>query len=190
MKRYFDHLRTLSEVKAEYKRLVKINHPDVGGDTATMQAINAQYAEAVKRIARDGEGRDRENAAKEIPLEFVAALSKIIALDGIEIDLVGAWLWVTGETYKHRAALKAAGYKWACKKLAWYWHPEWAAVERGSRKSLDEIKDKYGSSRLVGKAEHKAPQMLAEGERPKPSKRKAAAPRKRRPVSGQVAMQF
>ena len=69
MKRYFDHLRTLSEVKAEYKRLVKINHPDVGGDTATMQAINAQYAEAVKRIARNGEGRDRENAAFERAVE-------------------------------------------------------------------------------------------------------------------------
>lgn len=191
MKRYFDHLRTLSEVKAEYKRLVKINHPDVGGDTATMQAINAQYAEAVKRIACNGEGRDRENAAKEVPLEFVAALSKIVALDGIEIDLVGAWLWVTGETYKHRAALKAAGYKWACKKLAWYWHPEWAAVERGSKKSLDEIKDKYGSSRLVGRAERKAPQMLAGGEQPKAApKKRRAAPRKRRPVSGQMAMEF
>ena len=29
MKRYFDHLHTLAAIKAEYKALVKANHPDV-----------------------------------------------------------------------------------------------------------------------------------------------------------------
>ncbi len=194
MKRYFDSLRTLNEIKAEYKRLVKINHPDVGGDTATMQEINSQYSEAVKRIARDGEGRDRENAAKEVPMEFVTILAKVVALEGIEIDLVGSWLWITGETKRHKDALKAAGFRWASKKLAWYWYPEWAAVERGSRKSLDQIKDKYGSSRLVGKAEAKPAPMLGEAPKPKAAKPKTAAKRsssKRRKVpAGQVAMQF
>ena len=49
MKRYFDHLNTLAAIKAEYKALVKANHPDIGGDTATMQDINGQYACSRKR---------------------------------------------------------------------------------------------------------------------------------------------
>ena len=190
MKKYFDNLHTLNEIKAEYKRLAKIHHPDVGGETATMQAINSQYAEAVKRIARDGEGRDKENASKEVPLEFVSILSKVIALDAIEIDLVGAWLWITGNTYQHKDTLKASGFKWASKKQAWYWYPEWAAVERGSRKSLDEIKDKYGATRLVGKAAEKVTPLLDEAKKPAKQQRKPARPRKRRTSEGQVAMQF
>ena len=181
MNRYFDHLKTLAEIKAEYKRLAKRHHPDVGGDTATMQEINGQYEEAVKRIARTGEGRDREQAAKEVPQEFAAIISKVIALDGLDLDLVGAWLWATGETYKHREALKAAGFKWASKKVAWYWRPEWAAVSAGSRKSLDEIKDKYGTTRIMG-SDHKAPQQL--GAAKAEPKRKAS----KRQAAGQMAM--
>ena len=185
MKKYFDEFRTLTEIKAEYKRLVKINHPDVGGDTATMQEINAQYDEAVKRIAREGEGRDKENAAREVPAEFRAVLSKVVNLEGIELDLVGAWLWITGNTFPHKATLNNAGFKWAGKKRAWYWYPDWAAVTRGTQKSLDEIKSKYGALRIIGK-EQAAPQLLGEGEKQKPTQKKRKPRRKVCP--GQVAM--
>lgn len=150
MKRYFDHLFTLAEIKAEYKALVKINHPDVGGDTATMQAINGQYTEAVKRIEREGEKADREAAAQEAPEEFMAVISRIANLAGITVDLVGAWLWVTGNTFIHKETLKAVGFKWASKKRAWYWYPEYAAVTCGTKKSLEEIKSKYGTQRIAG----------------------------------------
>lgn len=41
--KYFTICKTLDELKKEYRRLAMIHHPDVGGDTATMQAINAEY---------------------------------------------------------------------------------------------------------------------------------------------------
>ena len=43
--KYFTNCRTLDELKKEYRRLCLINHPDHGGDTATMAAINHEYAE-------------------------------------------------------------------------------------------------------------------------------------------------
>ena len=36
MKKYFASCSTLDELKAEYKRLAKINHPDADGDDETM----------------------------------------------------------------------------------------------------------------------------------------------------------
>ena len=145
MKRYFDHLHTLDAIKAEYKRLVKVHHPDVGGDTATMQDINGQYADRVEWIKRHGEREeDRRNAANEVPAEYAAAVAAAVILDGVNVDLVGSWIWCTGNTYAHREALKAAGYRFANKKRAWYWRPESAACYRGGKKSLDELKDKYG----------------------------------------------
>ena len=38
---YFTHCKTLDELKAEYRRLAKQNHPDLGGSTEEMQRINA-----------------------------------------------------------------------------------------------------------------------------------------------------
>lgn len=160
MKRFFDHLGTIDAVKAEYKRLAKIHHPDVGGDTATMQAINTQYTERINHLKRYGERRAtvspddgrQQQRHTETPEEFIAIINAVIGLAGVDLDLVGCWIWATGNTYPHRDALKAAGFSWASKKRAWYWHPEDAACSSRGKKSLDEIKRKYGSERIFGTA--------------------------------------
>jgi len=41
--KYFAEVHTLDELKKKFRRLAMLNHPDVGGDTATMQEINAEY---------------------------------------------------------------------------------------------------------------------------------------------------
>lgn len=43
---YFRDCVSLEDVRKEYHRLTKLHHPDLGGDTATMQAINAEYEQA------------------------------------------------------------------------------------------------------------------------------------------------
>ena len=43
MKDWFAHCQTLKEAQAEYRRLCFEHHPDYGGDTAIMQAINVAY---------------------------------------------------------------------------------------------------------------------------------------------------
>lgn len=48
--KYFASINDLSALKAAYKRLALENHPDRGGDTATMQAINAEYDAAFSRL--------------------------------------------------------------------------------------------------------------------------------------------
>lgn len=43
--KYFTNCRTLDDLKKEFRKLCMIHHPDRGGDTATMAAINAEYEE-------------------------------------------------------------------------------------------------------------------------------------------------
>ena len=43
MTTYFINCKTLDELKKAYKAAAMKYHPDMGGDTATMQAINAEY---------------------------------------------------------------------------------------------------------------------------------------------------
>ena len=47
---FFKNCTTPQEVKNEYRKLAKANHPDHGGDIATMQKINAEYLIALERL--------------------------------------------------------------------------------------------------------------------------------------------
>lgn len=150
--KYFNNCHTLEELKAEYRRLAKANHPDHGGDTATMQAINAEY-DRLFSILKDqhNAAADENHQTTEAPEEFRAIVEILMNLDGLTVELCGSWLWISGETMKHKEALKAAGCKWASKKKMWSWHHE----EDGSRwhrgkTSMQEIRHKYGSEIVTG----------------------------------------
>ena len=145
---YFDSIATMDGLRAEYRRLIKINHPDAGGDENTMKAINLAYEKAVEYIRRHGENAEADKAAADVPAEFMAAVSAVVACPGLIVEIVGSWVWVTGDTYRNRDRLKAAGYRWAAKKSAWYWHPADQSVGRPSQMSLDQIRDKYGAQRV------------------------------------------
>lgn len=153
---YFKACTTLEEVKALYKTLAKANHPDLGGSTEAMQAINNEYSIACKLIA-SGQGMTSEEFEKTIiDIEaYKVAIEKIIMLEGIIIECVGSWVWVTGNTYEHRNTLREAQFLFAGKKKAWYFRTEEYKVKnRNKNLSLDDIKNKYGSTLISGKAQN------------------------------------
>lgn len=81
------------------------------------------------------------------------ALNKIIDLPGIEIEICGAWVWVTGDTKTHSKALgkNGAGFFWAKKKVAWYFRPsDWKSSSRGTW-DLDRIRGEHGTQKVKGK---------------------------------------
>jgi len=144
--KWFAGCTSLDEVKGAYKRLAKQHHPDLGGDTHTMQEINKEYAFASAKVIK-GENLSAEEVEREILQSeaYRKALEKIIHLEDITIELVGYWIWVTGETREHRETLKNAGYFFASKKLAWYFRTGEYKVSKGGKKSLEEIRAKYGA---------------------------------------------
>lgn len=147
---YFDGIYTMDALRTEYRNLIKVNHPDAGGDEATMRAINLSYEAAVARIRTHGDSAESAKAAADVPEAYMAAVSAVAARADLIVELVGSWVWVTGNTYGNRDILKAAGYRWAAKKGAWYWHLPDAKPGRRSKMSLDQIKDKYGAQRVSG----------------------------------------
>lgn len=147
--KWFNECKTLDEVKATYKKLAKQHHPDLGGDTVTMQEINKEYAFACAKVIKGANFSD-EKTEQEIKFseEYRVALEKIIHLEDVNIELVRFWIWVTGNTYPVKAILKDAGFFFASKKLAWYFRTGEYQVSSRGEKSLDEIRSKYGSEVL------------------------------------------
>lgn len=142
--RWFGECSTLDEVKALYKKLAKQYHPDLGGDTLSMQELNKEYASA--RVIK-GKNLSEDETENEIrySAEYREAIEKVVRLEGITVELVGYWIWVTGNTMAVRSELKDAGFFFASKKLAWYFRTGEYKVVKGSKKSLEEIRGKYGS---------------------------------------------
>ena len=91
----------------------------------------------------------KTTTASETAAAFRAIIDKLITLDGITIEIVGSWLWLTGNTYQHRDTLKALRFSWSKSKKAWYWHSE-PYIKR-SRKTftMNELKDLYGSTTVT-----------------------------------------
>lgn len=163
---YFQNCTTQAEAKARYRELVKQHHPDAGGDTKTMQDINFEYskflAEGAHTEARERQrtahAENRKSAAdfhdlNEVTEDIRVMIEFALNLEGVEIELMGLWVWLTGNTKAHRETFKAWNethqtrrWKWSPKKTAWYF----AGVPTFNRKetTLDEIRNTYGSQRF------------------------------------------
>lgn len=157
---WFNGCTTPEEIKSRYRSLAMEHHPDKGGDTRTMQDINAAYQYALNMV--DGYtsfGEDgKEHTYRydpDIEAEIMEKIDELIRLRmvGVEIWLVGLWVWLRGETRPHKEELKQAGCLWHAKRLCWYWKPEYFNKYRvrHSPASFEGLAEKYGASVFASK---------------------------------------
>lgn len=148
---FFINCQTVNEIKSEYRRLCFIHHPDVGGDTATMQQLNAAYHKALKtfhgQVNQGSDGKDHTYYYnQDIEQAIIDKINELLALrlPNINILLVGTWIWVDGDTRPVKDSLKKAGLKWHSKRSKWFFHT--ATFHRKySGIDFDDLCDVYGA---------------------------------------------
>lgn len=150
--KWFNNPQTLEELKKQYKQLALEHHPDRGGAVKDMQEINAEYDLLFVRLKDTHatvSGEQYTKATNEKVNEFKDLINKLINLDAINIEICGSWLWLTGNTFKHKELLKHLHFRFSNSKKAWYFHSE--GYRKSSRKTytLDEIRDLYGSETVT-----------------------------------------
>ena len=156
MYKYFANVKTLDELKAEYRRLAMKHHPDVGGDLETMKAINAEH-DKLFEILKDQHNKtaDEYHQTTETAEEFREIISALLRLSGLDVELCGSWLWIGGNTREHKDRLKKLGCRWSQNKKLWYWHhPEEGRKWYKGKKTMGEIRTKYGSQTFAGSSEN------------------------------------
>ena len=148
--KWFNNPATLEELKKQYKTLALKHHPDMGGTVKDMQEINAEYDSLFARLKNihqtaDGNTYETKTDSRETADEFREIITRLIILDGVQIEICGSWLWVTGNTYPHKDTLKSLKFRYSKSKCAWYYHNDGYRKNNGKTFTLEQIRSLYGS---------------------------------------------
>ena len=144
----FINCKTLEELKKAYHAAALKAHPDKGGSTEAMQAVNNAYDKYFpilknKHLNKDGKMYEKEN--DEAPDYYKDIIEKLMKFEGCYIEIIGCFIWVSGETKPHKDSLKELGFKWHSTKECWYLAPEGYKKHTAKKYELDEIRNMYGS---------------------------------------------
>ena len=151
---YFQNISNLQDLKNLYRKLAMQHHPDHGGDVEKMKIINLEFEYLFENLPKT----KQEEYSEQTASEYMEIIEVLIFIPNINIEICGTWVWVTGDTKPVKDILKAAGFKFAGKKIAWYWHGEKKYRKRSKRKlSLEEIRDLYGSEQIQKKERKSIP---------------------------------
>ena len=161
MMKYFKECRCIEDVKEEYRRLAKKLHPDNGGNAAEFQVMMKDYTTAYNRFksvhrARTNESTgSTEKAAENDHSDFTAEqfadiINKVLFMDGVQIEIVGSWIWLSGNTYIYRDDIKAAGFFWSTKHKKWYYNGGTRKSKKHSKLTFDQVRSLHGSYNVNG----------------------------------------
>lgn len=155
MKNIFIECKDLISVKNLYIKLVKENHPDLGGNLELMQSINAEY-DLIKEkglegyyyyVGLSGQTLNSDKINMDFDSEAFISIVKFCMNTGLIVELCGSWLWISGDTKEQKDHLKELGCKWSANKAMWY-YTEAPYRRRGSKFTMDEIRATHGSKKL------------------------------------------
>ena len=149
MENYFVGIETLSELKTAYKKLAKQFHQDNGGSIEAMQILNAEYDSVFETLKRNYNNEATEQRKTcEMAEDYRKIIETLINFEGINIEICGNWIWISGDTKQYKEDFKKVGLFWAKKKKMWYWRADQFKSYGRKSKSMDSIRNKYGSDTI------------------------------------------
>lgn len=152
MATYFKDCTTAEDLKKAYHKAAAKLHPDNGGDAEEFKRMQADYMRMFDRLkgvhkTQDGETYTKET--QETAADFMDIIEKVIHFEGVTVEIIGSWVWLTGRTLDYKEEIKAAGFWWSKSKKAWYYNGEDHKSKRRGRYSLNGLRSKWGSTTVT-----------------------------------------
>jgi len=148
---YFVKFATVADIKKEYRKLCMVNHPDRGGDVEVMKVVNVEYHIALKNVhgtqSVDDNGQSHtyyyNEATEDALMEKIGALLSL-QMEGVDVALVGIWIWVDGETMNYRKELKELKLRWHSGRKKWYFQTSNKRTKYKKNFSFNQMAQTYG----------------------------------------------
>ncbi len=79
--------------------------------------------------------------------EWQEIIHKLLTLkmENVSIEVIGAFLWVSGNTKPYKEELKALNMKWSNNKKSWYLAPDGYKKRSKKKYNMSDIRNMYGS---------------------------------------------
>jgi len=148
---FFENVETMEELKERFRELVKENHPDRGGDREKMKQINEEYELLFNNIKEKEINQGNKKAYYwDADDRYREIVNELLEYPELEIEIVGSWLWIGGNTYKYKEQLKELNFSWSSSKKKWYWYDgiNKNKKKKGTGKDFDKIKEEYGHEKI------------------------------------------
>jgi hypothetical protein len=148
---FFDKtaIKDLDSLKKQYFKLAKKYHPDSGGTTIQFQELQKEYEKLLKSIL-NGSNFTTEQKKNEIELDEAMRIiiDSLVNIEGLNIELIGKWLWISGNTYSVRTILKSCGMIFIKKDGKPFWVYKGVESAGRGKTPIDEIRAKYGTHKV------------------------------------------
>lgn len=145
----------IEDCKKQYHQLAIKYHPDRGGTEEAFVQIGKEWEWLQKHnynIHRGLDGQiytdEKQDVPDEVTEKYAALINALIRLDDVGIEICGTFIWLSGDTYRWRNALKALGFKWSRGKRMWYMAPTRRRA-RNNNWSIERIRAYHGSYVVV-----------------------------------------
>jgi len=108
--KYFNHCKTLDEIKSEYKMQAQqwLSTEKNAGEPSLMTSLDNEYYE----ISQRPKFKQQSQEIQEEFLAFPKIVKELISLE-LNLEICGVFLWVSGNTYDHVDKLKELGLKFS-----------------------------------------------------------------------------
>ena len=146
--KYFEGCKTIEDVKKAFKEYARKLHPDNGGDAEAFKTMMQEYEIAFNRCKNthyNAAGETYEKETTETPEQFAEIINRIIHMAGVKIEIIGSWVWLSGNTMVYKEDIKAAGFWWSQSKKAWYYTGGEGHSKRRGRYSMKQLRNKWGT---------------------------------------------
>ena len=156
MLKWFKGVTNQKEAKSLYHKLCRQYHPDLGGSVETMQQINAEFESIYDKLPtgsrensniKGGSSEERQtngnNTTRQTAQRFMKIIQRLVKVEGLKIEIVGAWIWLSGDTFKCLKLIKDMGFKYSAKHKKYYL-ADGESNRRGSKYTFRQICDIYG----------------------------------------------
>ena len=131
-----------------------LNHLKIAGDikikgTTKYSIITLLFEES---FDEKSQYKEKEN----LPLaDIINKIAKLLDNDEIEIEIVGSWLWISGDSKQYKNEIKEAGFRFSGAKKMWFYSCKTEYKSIKSNIDIDKIRSKYGSEILKNKSQLK-----------------------------------
>lgn len=145
---YFKEVKTIQELKKQYRDLIMRYHPDLNKQdtTSIMQEINAEYDRLFAKVKNqfvNSQGNVYEKENTEDINDFKSIINRIITFKDCKIEIIGNWVWISGNTKHYREILKSLKFKWISNKHAWAYHKEKYLKKTNNVYTLEDLRNYF-----------------------------------------------